>query len=1524
MTAILVSQDEAEAILRGEAIVRERKLDVGTDPLPFYNGIEVRGEVTFGSPTRVDDGWSHPVLAAVRKFELPEGPLPSLKLPDPEFTVARLRENQSAGFLSRMERKERVGRPQYLVGEIETARPPARVWAVVVQRESRQFDGLEAVPAERRAGIDRYSLAEFEPVSPLFYIPLELVHAFQPPLELPRPVPGRRFGPLLQLEKSVDFRSMVARVGEMSNDEIVRADEDAHRIYQDQFAEGKTSLNGLTVEDLVNAHVAVVAELKRRGLPHDSNDALDARTRVWSQPHVLEHKGEYLTVNPGSEGEHPEVSLEAVVAHLKDAALLRSPAVFLVGSLCTQGKTRGDIDVLIRGPLDETTRRSIEFRIGRALPPELSQRVQFIDEDDDGGPYTDHVGLYDLALAPRPDRSVKRMGDDLGEGDGVPWSRSVEVAKQAIPHMLLPARERPRPAVLQGHIRGRSLHYDFRVQVEDFLTGWTLAGATTGAVSEDLESVAQARRAVAAFDAAGSKVNKPLIAPARWFAAEKAVQPTRWLRIEGEEFDEGEVGATRNEKGFMVAIARPRVSHGLQKPLAAEYFLEKDARFSGILFVRLLSGTRPPTPEEEESGRRHRPGEPFWVAMLTKSLLPSVLKRRAVVTRSIPPKGYSALPPGLKEIVTEELRYWLADGPAERIAVRDALVKERLFTESNIRLVRGEFRRVVEKTFVHVRRDPTYFELVESDPRRVVRRYGPVPEGSSLPPRGHLVVAEMDGIDDVFVVAPAGSPPASPTTMVRAAKKIARKLAGRARCVYLAAPQTTCRSDGETRSIYRVTERFDADEEIDRAAPAGVTKQLKRAPFALAWQTFKGQVVIRAAPTREVYHLMLARSSREIEDFQFPVDPMEADRSTAIRRVLRGDAKSLLSYEGPLEPGKSIGGVTLNPTKATPSDFSLLQRGTVEFLEDRRSFKKLRFRGKPLDGIFTLVQEDVGSAFWYFERGQMPSRPIPELKEEQCIELDAQIEKQHRVESLTLADGTRLADVQIWNPRDVRDDDDRGGERARLAPLALFQPMKVSPRATREFRSNELDRLFDDFATPTLLSEGVLTEPKYNGWRVIFERDAHDRLFAFGEDVFRRRTELRDYLANWPRVRKELFELPGPFVIDGEFMAWDGGAPIPRRDLAEFRGASPVDDSRVRIMLFDTLYLPKHGNLTRESQLDRRRALEEFLHGHKLVHFALAPARLSRSREELLRAYNWSRNVPGSEGAMFKAAGATYSLGGETDSWAKLKAIRELYEIVFDRHPVKDSPGVWNYFGAVGPVDEEAAKNFAETVEVKGKRYVPVGKTFNSRVTAAPGDVIRVEVTEIFFDQRKPGAWRLRHFTPTVVDVISRPPTSLPQLVAILDDGELAKSNTPVFDAPPTSDPLAPERIVERSIRLRKVEDRPEEERFVLGVVLEPETVDSQGDIYSSEEIRRAAHHFMEFYRHVGLQHRGLIDDRVVILESYLVPADCEIGGQAVKSGTWILAARVNDLELWAKVKSGDFDGWSIGGDAIRVPETRT
>jgi DNA adenine methylase len=114
----------------------------------------------------------------------------------------------------------------------------------------------------------------------------------------------------------------------------------------------------------------------------------------------------------------------------------------------------------------------------------------------------------------------------------------------------------------------------------------------------------------------------------------------------------------------------------------------------------------------------------------------------------------------------------------------------------------------------------------------------------------------------------------------------------------------------------------------------------------------------------------------------------------------------------------------------------------------------------------------------------------------------------------------------------------------------------------------------------------------------------------------------------------------------------------------------------------------------------------------------------------------------------------------------------------------------------------------------------------------------------------------------------------------------------------------------------------PEDERFVLGIVLEPETVDAQGDIYSAEEIRQAAHRFMEEFGGLGLMHRLAVNDQVKVLESYLAPIDFDLGEVKVKKGTWLLGVRVLSDELWGAVKDGGLTGFSIGGHARKQPET--
>lgn len=57
------------------------------------------------------------------------------------------------------------------------------------------------------------------------------------------------------------------------------------------------------------------------------------------------------------------------------------------------------------------------------------------------------------------------------------------------------------------------------------------------------------------------------------------------------------------------------------------------------------------------------------------------------------------------------------------------------------------------------------------------------------------------------------------------------------------------------------------------------------------------------------------------------------------------------------------------------------------------------------------------------------------------------------------------------------------------------------------------------------------------------------------------------------------------------------------------------------------------------------------------------------------------------------------------------------------------------------------------------------------------------------------------------------------------------------------------------------------------------------------------------------------------ILESYLAPTSFALEGAQVRKGTWLLAMRVLDDDLWSQVKSGELTGLSMGGSAARLPE---
>ncbi len=108
--------------------------------------------------------------------------------------------------------------------------------------------------------------------------------------------------------------------------------------------------------------------------------------------------------------------------------------------------------------------------------------------------------------------------------------------------------------------------------------------------------------------------------------------------------------------------------------------------------------------------------------------------------------------------------------------------------------------------------------------------------------------------------------------------------------------------------------------------------------------------------------------------------------------------------------------------------------------------------------------------------------------------------------------------------------------------------------------------------------------------------------------------------------------------------------------------------------------------------------------------------------------------------------------------------------------------------------------------------------------------------------------------------------------------------------------------------------------RYVLGIVLMPDRVDAQGDVYSADEIRKAEWDYMINMRNVGFMHKHLVNGKVQLVESFIAPVDMTVEGSAIPAGTWLMGLHVPDDAIWEQVKSGAIGGLSIGGLAAKQP----
>lgn len=124
--------------------------------------------------------------------------------------------------------------------------------------------------------------------------------------------------------------------------------------------------------------------------------------------------------------------------------------------------------------------------------------------------------------------------------------------------------------------------------------------------------------------------------------------------------------------------------------------------------------------------------------------------------------------------------------------------------------------------------------------------------------------------------------------------------------------------------------------------------------------------------------------------------------------------------------------------------------------------------------------------------------------------------------------------------------------------------------------------------------------------------------------------------------------------------------------------------------------------------------------------------------------------------------------------------------------------------------------------------------------------------------------------------------------------------------------------MTEKQIPIAKIDGR---KQIVYGVILEPHTEDLQGDVMTEDEIEKTAHDYMENARNVKRRHSTGIEAFPV--ESFIAPQEMTYSGgpygtTTVAKGSWVLGIKVRDPEEWAKVESGEYTGFSVGGMGVR------
>lgn len=239
-------------------------------------------------------------------------------------------------------------------------------------------------------------------------------------------------------------------------------------------------------------------------------------------------------------------------------------------------------------------------------------------------------------------------------------------------YMEYPTTDKELKYVMQWHIRGRSGHTDWRMEVDDHLVGWTVL--TPGGIKKPAATTEEGKAAVESggFEFKTEAKNKG-------FRAEtKARQPKIWLTVEGV-VKPGEVGATKEHPGVLIIVDTGRVYFGTQKPYFHEYFIKsnkKDGPFSSGDWTRIVVRAVNVSVIDPETKKPKEGTELMWRVLVPGDQVPYAIDR-GFKKKWVPPKGYVPVPPDWRKGEKYEAwETWVKDAWAGKRTEAPAKEKE--------------------------------------------------------------------------------------------------------------------------------------------------------------------------------------------------------------------------------------------------------------------------------------------------------------------------------------------------------------------------------------------------------------------------------------------------------------------------------------------------------------------------------------------------------------------------------------------------------------------------------------------------------------------------------------------------------------------------------------------------------------------------------------------------------------------------------------------------------------------------------